>query len=554
MEKIYLYNTLTKKKEEFKPLKKGVVGFYQCGPTVYWTQHLGNLRAAVLGDIIRRVFEYDGYKVKYVKNYTDVGHMTSDEDEGEDKMTTTGLGVKCKKCQKIFNSGIAVTKKAFATGTFSNNVHVCPFCGYENLVKDKNGYVIDEDFRKSPLDVAKKYIQEYEQAAVDLNIKEPWKKPRATKHIKEMQAMVKILLKKGFAYATPLAIYFDVSKFPNYTELSRQNLEKNIIGEGSGDVTDPAKKHPRDFALWFFRAGVHANALQFWKSPFKSPLVKSGEGFPGWHIECSAMSKKYLGPTLDVHMGGIEHIPVHHTNEIAQSEAANGVKYVNYWLHNEHLLVNEEKMAKSQGTGFTLAEVKEKGFSPLALRYYFLSANYRSPQNFTWEALQAAQNGLEHLYSQISVLKNSPLSRGVDAPRGRLAPRSSAEQNEVGGVLSAEYRKKFVTAVNDDFNTPAALSVLQEVLKSNLLSGDKLATILDFDRVLGLNFGRVLSERLCRGQDQETVPAEVGVLVEARAKARAEKNWPESDRLRAEIEAKGFSIEDTKEGMKINKK
>ncbi|MDD5527570.1 MAG: cysteine--tRNA ligase [Patescibacteria group bacterium] len=470
MNKIFLYNTLTRKKEEFKPLKKGIVSFYQCGPTVYWVQHLGNLRAAVLGDIIRRVFEYDGYKVKYVKNYTDVGHLTSDEDAGEDKME----------------------KGAKREGL-------------------------------SPEEIAQKYINIYEQDAADLNIKEPWKKPRATRHIKEMQTMVEKLLQKGFAYATPLAIYFDVSKFSNYTELSRQNLEKNIIGEGSGDVSDPAKKNARDFALWFFRAGIHVNALQFWKSPFKSLLVKSGEGFPGWHIECSAMSKKYLGNTLDVHMGGIEHIPVHHTNEIAQSEAANGVKYVNYWLHNEHLLANEEKMAKSSGTSLTLAELKEKKFNPLALRYYFLSANYRSPQNFTWEALQAAQNGLSGIYHKIK------------------------ELGDKKGAVNVEYKDKFSTFVNDDFNTPGALSVLQEVIKLNISSEDKLATLLDFDRVLGLDFERTLNNK-------EEIPVEVISLIEQRKKARAEKNWPESDRLRAEIEAKGFSVEDTKEGMKVSKK
>jgi cysteinyl-tRNA synthetase len=485
MEKLFLYNTLTKKKEEFRPIKKGMVSFYQCGPTVYWTQHIGNLRAAVLGDIIRRVFEYDGYKVKYVKNYTDVGHLTSDEDAGEDKMEK---GAK-----------------------------------REGLTPEK---------------IAQKYIAVYEQDTADLNIKKPWKKPRATRHIKEMQAMVKTLLQKGFAYATPSAIYFDVSKFPNYTELSRQDLEKNIIGEGAGDVNDPAKKHPRDFALWFFRAGVHANALQFWPSPFKSPLVKKGEGFPGWHIECSAMAKKYLGSTLDVHMGGIEHIPVHHTNEIAQSEAANGVKYVNYWLHNEHLLVNEEKMAKSTGTGFTLAEVKAKGFSPFALRYYFLSANYRSKQNFTWEALDAAQNGLGRLHVQIK----------------SLLSQVKVDSKGVGG-LNLKYKNKFLEFINDDFNTSGALSVLQEVLKSDLAVGDKLATILDFDHVLGLNLNDVrMPVKYLMDLMTKKFSVDINYLIEQREKARDKKNWGESDRLRTEIEAKGYFVEDTKEGMKISKK
>jgi cysteinyl-tRNA synthetase len=483
MDKIFLYNTLTRKKEEFAPINDGEVLFYQCGPTVYWTQHIGNLRAAVMGDIIRRVFEYDGYAVKYVKNYTDVGHLTSDSDTGEDKMEK---GVK-----------------------------------RENL---------------SPQEIAQKYIKIYEDDVKELNILPPTFAPKATEHIEEMKKMVATLLEKGFAYVTPLAIYFNVSKFPNYTALSGQNLEKNIAGEGSGDISDPEKKNPHDFALWFFRAGVHANALQYWPSKFSSPLVENGNGFPGWHIECSAMSKKYLGDTLDVHMGGIEHIPVHHTNEIAQSESANGVKYANYWLHNEHLLVNNEKMAKSTGTGFTLAEVKAKGFSPLALRYYFLSANYRSKQNFTWEALNAAQNGRNGL-------REAYIKIRIDC------------SGDKKGEISVEYKNKFSKFLNDDFNTPGALSVLYEVLKSGLSSEDKLATILDFDRVLGLGFNEFLehvnNERRVANEMQDS---EVKILVEQREKARAEKNWAESDRLRAEIEARGFSVEDTKDGMRIENK
>ena len=346
-----LYNTLSRKKEVFKPIKEGQVLFYQCGPTVYWTQHIGNLRAAVLGDIIRRVFDYNKYKVKYVKNYTDVGHLVSDGDVGEDKMEK---------------------------GARRDNL--------------------------TPKEIANKYIKVYENDVRELNVENPTVSPLASEHIPEILVMVATLLEKGFAYATPLAIYFDISKFPNYTTLSGQNLEKNIAGEGSGEINDPAKKNPFDFVLWFFRAGTHEKAMQYWPSPFTSPLVENGNGFPGWHIECSAMSKKYLGSTLDVHMGGIEHVPVHHTNEIAQSESANGVKYVNYWLHNEHLLVNNEKMSKSKGTGYSLVEVKEKGFKPLALRYFFLQANYRSKQNFTWEALKSAETGYDRLLKNVSAL------------------------------------------------------------------------------------------------------------------------------------------------------
>lgn len=407
---VLIYNTLSRKKELFKPIKKGGVLFYQCGPTVYWTQHIGNLRAAVLGDIIRRIFEYDGYKVKYIKNYTDVGHLVSDGDTGEDKME----------------------KGAKREGL-------------------------------TPKEIADKYIKIYENDVHELNIKNPTASPLASEQISEIQAMVSTLLKKDFAYATPLAIYFDVAKFPNYTALSGQNLDKNIAGEGSGEIKDPTKKNPSDFALWFFRAGTHAKTWQFWPSPFKSLLVKNGEGFPGWHIECSAMSKKYLGDTLDIHMGGIEHIPVHHTNEIAQSESANGVKYVNYWLHNEHLLVNNEKMSKSKGTGYSLAEVKERGFKPLALRYFFLQAHYRSKQNFTWEALKSAETGYNRLIRNVSALGNKV------------------------GKIEVKFKLDFTEKINNDFNAPQALALTFAVLKSDLSKEDKLATILDFDRVLGLN-------------------------------------------------------------------
>ena len=338
---IKLFNTLSRQKEDFIPIKDKKVGIYYCGPTVYWTQHIGNLRGAFCADLAVRVLKYFRYKVKMVRNYTDVGHLTSDDDFGVDKMEKSALKEKL-----------------------------------------------------SPKQIADKYINVYEQDTRELNFLEPDYKPKATENIKEMIKMIEILLEKGFAYATPLAIYFDITKAKDYTRLSKQKLDENIKGAGKGEITDIEKKNPYDFALWFFKAGAHENALQYWPSPFKSALVEKGYGFPGWHIECSAMSKKYLGDTFDIHMGGVEHIPVHHTNEICQSESTNGVKYVNYWLHNEHLLVDNKKMSKSEGTGFSLKEVKEKGFDPLSLRYFFLQAHYRSKQNFTWEALDAAQNGL----------------------------------------------------------------------------------------------------------------------------------------------------------------
>lgn len=458
---VKIFNTLSKSKEEFKPLKNGEVSFYQCGPTVYWTQHIGNLRAAVIADLINRFLSYLGYSVKYVRNYTDVGHLTSDSDIGEDKME----------------------KGAKREGL-------------------------------SPKEIANKYINIFEDDLRNLNAQEPQYKPLASEYVDEMQAMIQILLEKGFAYQTGLAIYFDVSKAKDYNRLSGQIMEENVAGAGAGETHDEEKKNPADFALWFFKAGKHANALQTWQSPW-------GEGFPGWHIECSAMIKNLLGETIDIHMGGIEHISVHHTNEIAQSEAANGKPFVNYWIHNEHLLVDNGKMSKSEGTSYSLTEVKEKGFNPLALRYLFLQAHYRSKQNFTWEALEAAQNGFKNLQNQIRQL-------GKD-----------------DGEISTEYKNKFTEAISDDFNFPQGLAVIHELLKSGLSEADKLTTILDFDRVLGLKFTEASGEG---------IPEEVLTLAQQREEARKNKNWEEADLLRNEMFELGYDVDDTASGFAIKKK
>lgn len=460
-----LYNTLTRKKEEFKPIKDGEVLFYQCGPTVYWTQHIGNLRAFVLSDVIRRTFLYNNYSVNFVSNYTDVGHLVSDNDEGEDKMEK---GVK-----------------------------------REGL---------------SPVQIADKYIKIFEDDKKDLNIIEPTHKPKATEYINEMQTLVQTLLDKGFAYSTPLAIYFDISKVKEYTKLSGQNLEENRGGAGTGSVEDPEKRNSADFAIWFFRAGKHENAIQYWPSPFTSPLVENGNGFPGWHIECSAMSKALLGDTLDVHMGGIEHIPVHHTNEIAQSESANGVPLSNYWLHNEWLMVNNGKMSKSEGTAYSLTELKEKGFNPLALRYFFLQAHYRSKQNFTWESLEAAQTGYNRLINSIVALGDKV------------------------GEINTEYKQKFTEAVSDDFSTPQALAIVHELLKSDISNEDKLATILDFDKVLGLNIENAVKNSELNIQKE--IPENIQKLLEERKTARANKDYKKADKLRDQITTLGFEIKD----------
>ncbi len=467
---IKIYNTLRRKKEEFKPIKKNRATFYQCGPTVYWTQHIGNLRGMACGDLIVRILKFNDYDVAHVRNYTDVGHLTSDTDEGEDKM--------------------------------------------EKGANREN---------KSPAEIADKYIKIFEADTKELNLLEPAFKPRATKHIKEMIEMIQTLIEKGFAYSTDFAVYFEISKTKDYTRLSGQKLEENIAGAGVGDVNDPQKRSPADFVLWFFKAGKHKNALQCWSSPFKSPLAENGEGFPGWHIECSAMSKKYLGDTIDIHMGGIEHIPVHHTNEIAQSESANGVPFVHYWIHNEHLTVDGNKMAKSEGTAFSLAEIKEKGFSPMALRYFFFQAHYRSQQNFTWEAIESAQNGLAHLYNQI---------RGLGDKIGKV---------------NKEFKNQFTEALNDDFNVPQGFAIIPELLKSDLKNEDKLATLLEFDKVLGLEF------QIASSQKQEKIPESVTGLVKIREEMRQKKDWQEADKIRIQIEELGYSVEDASSGPYVKK-
>ena len=475
-----IYNTLTRQKEEFKPLDKKAVTFYQCGPTVYWTQHIGNMRAMVEADLIRRSLEYLRYKVRFARNYTDVGHLTSDEDAGEDKM------IKAAK-----REGIAPEK------------------------------------------IAEKYISAFEQDVKDLNCLKPDYQPRATQSIKPMQKMVQVLLDRGYAYATDLAIYFDVdfyiSQGHNYTQLSGQRLDKNIVDAGKGEVSDPQKKNPTDFAVWFFKAGAHQNALQTWPSKFKlagGQTIKR-EGFPGWHLECSAMNKAIFGDTIDLHLGGVEHIPVHHTNEIAQSEAASGKKFVNYWLHNEHLTVNGGKMSKSEGTAYSLQEIKDKGYDPLVLRYFFLQAHYRSKQNFTWEALEGAKTALSNLTT-------------VVARESALGGRS----RKSSGKINLEFKDKFASALSDDFNIPQALAVVWEVLKSDLSDFDKYATILDFDKVLGLGLDEIKEEK---------IPSEVIDLADKRLLARQEKNWQESDRLRDEIKKLGWEIEDAKDSYNLKK-
>ena len=464
---IQLYNTLGRKKTPFEPLKRGKVSLYSCGPTVYNYAHLGNLRAYIFADILKRTLSYNGLGVKHIMNITDVGHLTSDADTGEDKLE----------------------KGATREG-------------------------------KTVWDVAKFYEEAFKSDIEKLNIIPPDKYTRATEYIKEQIELIQKLEKNELTYETEGTVYFDVEKFEEkypgkYTELSGQKLSDKKIGVRDEVEVDADKRHPADFVLWLKAVGKYADHVMHWPSPW-------GEGFPGWHIECSAMSIKELGEKIDIHTGGIDHIAVHHANEIAQNIGSVGKPVVKRWMHNEFLVVKDgEKMAKSGENFLTLQSVIDKGFSPLAYRYFCLQTHYRKPLNFSWKAIEAAQNGLEHLRNQANNL-------GGDK-----------------GKLSKEFKSKFLDALNDDLNIPQALAVVQEMFKSELSNKDKRATIEDFDEVLELGLDEV--EKL-------EIPAEVKKLADERAEVRKNKDWTKSDELRDEIEKLGYTIEDAPAGYQIKKK
>ncbi len=458
---IFFTNTLTKSREEFKPLAAGRAGIYTCGLTVYDRGHIGNFRSFIFADVLRRVLEANGYEVNHVINITDVGHLVSDADEGEDKMEKG-------------------SKRA----------------------------------GKTAWEVAEEYTKLYLADSERLNLLEPTHRPKATDHIAEQIEMIQALEKNGHTYKITDGIYFDTSTLADYGRLSGQKLEDK---EGGVRVEIGEKRNASDFALWKFSAEGENRQME-WPSPW-------GVGFPGWHIECSAMSEKYLGVPFDIHTGGIDHIAVHHENELAQTEGAQGQLEANYWLHNEFLMVDGGKMSKSLGNGYTIADIAEKGFSPMAFRYFVLGAHYKTPQNFTWEAMQASQNALDNL---------------IDAVRELPNPETSAK----GFGDAKPIHQKFLELVNNDLDTPNALAYLFEVLKGESEPAVKAATLKFFDSVLGLGLDRYIGIPL-------VVPAEVQALVDERAEARKTKNWKESDRLRDVIAGLGFVVEDGKEGQKI---
>jgi cysteinyl-tRNA synthetase len=462
---LQLYNSLERKKSEFSPIQPGKVGLYTCGPTVYNFAHIGNLRTYIFEDILKRVLRYNDFQVKHVMNITDVGHLTGDRDMGEDKME----------------------KGARREG-------------------------------RTAWEIAEFYTRAFESDIALLNIIEPDIWVKATDTISDQIELIKILEAKGYTYRTGDGIYFDTARFKDYTRLSHQNIES--LREGARVEKNPEKRNATDFALWKFSPEGARRQME-WDSPW-------GTGFPGWHIECSAMSMKYLGEQLDIHCGGTDHIDVHHTNEIAQSEAATGRKFFNCWMHGAFLIIaGGKKMAKSDENFLTLQNAfVKKGISPLVYRFAAFQTHYRKPMEYSEESIQAARNGLQHLQNQV-----------------RQAAQKSTGQK---GAVQEELKTRFLEAINDDLNMPRAMAVVQDMLKSSMGDADKHATILDYDRVLGLSLDQV--DKL------EKLPQEIKNLVAERQTARDAKDWAASDRLRDTIQDLGYLVQDTKGGMQVIKK
>ncbi len=457
-----LYNTLSRQVEEFKPIVPKKLSFYACGPTVYDFAHIGHIRAYVFNDTLRRVFEYKQYAVNHVMNITDVGHLSDDADTGEDKME--------KGARK---------------------------------------------YGKSVWDLAKYYTDFFFMSMDGMNILRPKTVCKATDHIQEMISLVKTLIEKGHAYETKGAVYFDISTFKDYGKLSGQNSEDKMKAVRDDVYADPEKKHPADFALWFKRVGKFKDHTMHWESPW-------GDGFPGWHIECSAMSMKYLGKTIDIHTGGIDHIPVHHENEIAQSEAANGVPFVHYWMHYHFLQVEGQKMSKSLGNFFTIDDIKKRGIEPLAFRLLLLQSHYRQPMNFTWEALSGAEEAYRKLKVEAKKLRDAVLEMRDFVP-------ASNEDS---------FMSTFLGFLENDLQTPQAIASLFTMLKSDIPQEEKLSYMTDIDKLLGL--------ALMREEKEDETPADVIALAEQRKQAKLSKDFEKADTLRKQIEEKGYKIEDAK--------
>ena len=456
-----VYNTLTRKKEEFIPIDRNEIRMYSCGPTVYYFAHIGNLRAYLFMDNLRRVLKYNGYNLKHVMNITDVGHLVSDADEGEDKMM-----------------------KAAAR---------------EN---------------KDPFEIAKFYTEAFLKDIDKLNIDRPEILAKATEHIDVMEEYVKKIIDNGYTYQTEDTVYFDTSKLDKYGVLSNRNIEDQKAGARVD--FDQNKKNISDFAVWI---KAPENHLMKWNSFF-------GLSYPGWHLECSAMGYKYLGDQFDIHTGGVDHISIHHENEIAQSKGFSGKVPANYWMHVDFLQVNGGKMSKSLGNLYTLEDLAEKGYEPLVYRMFNFTSTYRNQINFTFEAMDAAKVSLNRL-------------------RDGLLKHKEGNENISEDIIK-DFENRFLDAINDDLNMPQALSVVWDVVRNNQKSKDLYNLLIKFDEVLGLDLASYEKE-------EETLPEEILELVSLRNEARANKNWAESDRLRDLLIEKGYSVKDSKEGTIVEK-
>ena len=458
---IYLYNTLTRNKDKFIPIDNREIRMYSCGPTVYKDATIGNMRTNIFQDVLRRVLRYNGYKIKHAMNITDVGHLVSDADEGEDKMLKSA-----------------------------------------------------REEHKSPYEIAEHYTKLFFKDLAMLNIETPEIVCKVTDHIKEMLEFVKELVKKDFAYETSTAIYFDISKLDKYPILSNLNVEEQKAG--ARVEVDPEKRNPYDFALWI---KAPENHLMKWDSPW-------GPSYPGWHIECSAMGRKYLGEQFDIHTGGIDLIPTHHENEIAQSKGICGKVPANYWVHGEYLLIDGGKMSKSLGNVYLMKDFIERGYNPIVYKLFSYSCHYRNKLNFTWDGIEAASKSLERLKNGYQM---------------HLQGKDEVEDKTV-----EEYEEKFHKAINDDLNMPLAMGTVWEVVRNEKKSPKLAELLLKFDTVLGLEIDKK--------EEQEEIPQEILDLVEQRTQARQNKDWAKSDELRDLIQSKGYDIKDSKEGTEVKRK
>jgi len=459
----YVYNTMTRNKDEFVPYKEGKVGMYTCGPTVYNYAHIGNLRTYIFEDVLKKSLEYVNYKVKHVMNVTDVGHLQSDGDEGEDKMA---LG--------------------------ASREH------------------------KTVWEIAKFYEDAFFEDCKKLNIKRPTIVCRATDHIQDMINLIKKLEEKGYTYVSNGNVYFEIDKFEDYAKLA--NISMDDLKAGSRIEIDPNKKNPLDFVLWFTNSKF-SNQIMQWESPW-------GKGFPGWHLECSAMSIKYIGEYLDIHCGGIDHIAIHHTNEVAQSEGVLGHKWVKYWMHGEFLVLDGGKMSKSNGDFLTITRLEEEGYSPLDYRYFCLQSKYRKQLVFSFDSLNDARNGYKKLKERTSQVL------------------TDINENDITSDQAINiYKEKFSSFISDDLNIANAFTVLFDVLKDNELNNSEKAILIeDFDKVFSLNLMTI--EKEATNVDEELI----NNLIIERGQARESKNWTRADEIRNEFIAMNIELLDTKEG------